>query len=665
MKSFFLCLVLVVLTHLAVANVFAQPRISLPGDFNHLLNKPYNGAFAIAPDRRLAVAMSTAMSPAQTGILTSFDPVTGTVFDTETVGFGPTQVALIPVSGGYRVAAMYRPAGSRTIAIYDLSYDGILTPRAPAPLDTTSGQETELKLSRNLRAAFVWLHKNSVDQLESVNLDNGTLIDQLVTTGSERLEYFEDDSRRLIAMGRASQVYFFEVSTDGHLTALGATALPVAGEVNALPLVFSADGHYLFAGAEKLVVIDTATRAVVGSIENVFGSHLRLFSHGSRQLLADWPGVGNTISVVDVNDPVHPQLVNQVALNDIPQIIDADFSADGKRVVYLNRESVGALSIPSLARLWSNTLDTQAGFKVQVFGPYDHILGAWGSTSNFGATIYSLPDRTNLRSNFDGDSRSDIGVYRPSTGNWYWLNSHDSSLGTVHVGQSGDVAVPADYDGDGITDAAVYRPSDGNWYIRDSSTSKVHPFAFGLSSDEPVPGDYDGDGKCDLAVFRRSPNRWYVLLSSDGSLRMKKLPGFSGRPVAGDFDGDRRADFATFNGNGDWQILTSSDGVVRIKQFGQAGDIPFGLDWDNDGFGDLAVYRPQSGTWYVQRSFFGFQAIQFGLGTDVPSPADYKGNGEIQPAVFRPSTGTWYILDGGFVNTYQFGNSTDIPAPSK
>lgn len=665
MRIFLRWLAVFILAQFCLANASAQPRIGLPGDFNYLLNKPYNGAFAITPDRQLAVALSTSASSAQTGTLTSFDPVTGTIFDSETVGFGPTQVALIPVIGGYRVAAMYRPGGSRSIAIYDLSYEGILTPRTPAPLDTTSGQDTDLKLSRNLRAAFVWLHKNSVDQLESINLDTGARIDQLVTIGSERLEYFENDNRRLIVMGRSPQIYFFEVSNDGHLTALSPAALPIAGDGNPLPLLFTADGRYLFAGAEKLFVIDTMTRQVVGSIENVFGSRMRLFNDGSRQLLADWPGIGNTISIVDINDPVYPQLVNQVALSSIPLIIDADFSANGNRLIYMNRESVGALAVPSLTRVWTNTLDTQNGFKLQVFGPYDHILGAWGSTSNSGATIYSLPDRTNLRSNFDGDSRSDIGVYRPSNGYWYWLNSHDNSLGTVRVGEPGDIAVPADYDGDGITDAAVYRPSDGNWYIRDSSTSKVHPFPLGISSDEPVPGDFDGDGKCDLAVFRRNPNRFYVLRSSDGSLVMKKLPGSSGRPIVGDFDGDRRADFATFTANGGWQILTSSDDTLRVSQFGQAGDIPFGLDWDNDGKADLAVYRPQTGTWYVQRSFFGFRAYQFGLATDIPTPADYKGNGEIQPAIFRPATGTWYVLDGGFVNAYQFGSSTDVPVPSR
>ena len=72
--------------------------------------------------------------------------------------------------------------------------------------------------------------------------------------------------------------------------------------------------------------------------------------------------------------------------------------------------------------------------------------------------------------------------------------------------------MPGEYDGDGKTDLAVYRPSTGTWFIRHSSTGYATSasYQWGLSTDVPVPGDFDGDAKTDLAVWRPSTGTWYL-----------------------------------------------------------------------------------------------------------------------------------------------------------
>ena len=89
--------------------------------------------------------------------------------------------------------------------------------------------------------------------------------------------------------------------------------------------------------------------------------------------------------------------------------------------------------------------------------------------------------------NYDGDTKDDIAVFRPSTGVWYIIRSSDSVIITVPWGLSGDIPVPGDYDGDGKDDQAVYR--GGIWYLNQSTSGSLG-VAFGLGSDNPIPKAY-------------------------------------------------------------------------------------------------------------------------------------------------------------------------------
>ena len=119
-------------------------------------------------------------------------------------------------------------------------------------------------------------------------------------------------------------------------------------------------------------------------------------------------------------------------------------------------------------------------------------------------------------SDFDGDGRTDLAVFRPSNGGWFVFNSGSGTTVAVPFGVSGDVPVEGDYDGDGRTDLAVFRPSNGAWYIRRSSDGVVTVANWGVATDIPVPGDYDNDRKTDMAVWRPGNGVFYVLKSSTG-----------------------------------------------------------------------------------------------------------------------------------------------------
>ena len=262
---------------------------------------------------------------------------------------------------------------------------------------------------------------------------------------------------------------------------------------------------------------------------------------------------------------------------------------------------------------------------------------------------------------FDGDSKADISVYRPSSGTWYVQNSQ-AGFSALQFGQASDKIVPADYDGDGKTDIAIWR--DGIWYLQ-RSTQGFASMQFGSPSDVPVPSDYNGDGKADLAVYRPSNGTWYVLNAATNQYTSQQWGASTDKPVVADYDGDGKADYAVHRPeNGIWYILRSRDGFFSV-QWGESTDKPVGGDYDGDGKADQAVYRPSNGTWYILRSQDGFTSAQFGESTDLPVPSDYDGDGKTDIAVYRPANGTWYQMKStqGFT-AIQFGDSTDRPIPN-
>ena len=263
------------------------------------------------------------------------------------------------------------------------------------------------------------------------------------------------------------------------------------------------------------------------------------------------------------------------------------------------------------------------------------------------------------RADFDGDGRTDVSVFRPTT-NVFYLFESTSGLVITGFGAAGDTPAPGDYDNDGKTDLALYRPgAAASFQLIRSSNSTMASQALGTTGDIPVASDYDGDGTTDYAVFRPSNNTWNVIKSGGGT--SNTAFGQSGDlPVVGDFDGDTKADLGVYR-NGQWLYLPSSAPINPVViNWGLPGDIPVPADYDGDGKDDLAVYRPSDGIWYVINSSGGFVFYNWGLNGDVPIPGDYDGDGKDDIGVYR--NGIWYIYGStAGVQIYNFGLATDKP----
>jgi glucose/arabinose dehydrogenase len=266
---------------------------------------------------------------------------------------------------------------------------------------------------------------------------------------------------------------------------------------------------------------------------------------------------------------------------------------------------------------------------------------------------------------FDGDGKTDLAVFRRTDGIWLVRRSSDGGTRTQQWGAPGDIPVPGDYDGDGKSDFAVWRRSEGTWYVVLSSNGATTSRQWGAPGDIPVPGDYDGDGKTDLAVWRRTTGTWYVIQSSSGAMTAQQWGTPGDIPIPGDYDGDGRTDLAIWReSEGAWYVIQSSDRLRFKKQWGLPGDLPFAGDFDGDKKSDFIVWRESEGIWYVLQSSNGASITRkWGVAGDIPVPGDYDGDGKSDFAIWRESEGTWYVIQSsnGATTTQSFGSPGDRP----
>lgn len=199
-----------------------------------------------------------------------------------------------------------------------------------------------------------------------------------------------------------------------------------------------------------------------------------------------------------------------------------------------------------------------------------------------------------------------------------------------------------DFDGDARSDIGVYHPPSGTWYIR-RTTRGFYQVQFGYAEARPVAGDFDGDGVSDLALYDHRYGHWHMWRSKSG-YRLTQF-GFPGTiPVAADYDGDKLTDIGVYYPpSGTWSLFLSQKGFMT-KQFGFGGTVPVPADYDGDGLTDLAVYYPTTRQWYIFGSSSGFRTFVLTNVNGIPVPWDY-GAGKAFPAIYSSNPPRWHFAN--------------------
>jgi hypothetical protein len=147
--------------------------------------------------------------------------------------------------------------------------------------------------------------------------------------------------------------------------------------------------------------------------------------------------------------------------------------------------STGTLNHVSMSHFQVRTGDLTGDNAAEVVS-HDPGSGEFTVVGHYTLRFGSPGDRV-IAADFDGDNKGDFAVFRPATGDWWWLRSSDSVVSVTHWGVNGDIPVPADYDNDGVTDLAVYRPASPQsiFYVL-GSTAGFSALGFGVETDSVV-----------------------------------------------------------------------------------------------------------------------------------------------------------------------------------
>ena len=278
-------------------------------------------------------------------------------------------------------------------------------------------------------------------------------------------------------------------------------------------------------------------------------------------------------------------------------------------------------------------------------------LGWTGGCTGIADCKMTLSSNTTVTANFVNNLTDRIGIYRPSTGEWFLDRNGNGKWDEIDsyaepIGETVGVPVVGDWDGSGKTKLGLFVPKSpqSQWLLECEVDNCVR--SFGQPTDLPMVGRWTTASIDEIGVFRPSEKKWYLDSNHNGVL-----------------DGCRTDECPSFS--------------IYMN-----GDVPVAGDWSGSGITHLGLFRPNTGEWFLNRN--GNRSwnnckkdtcfTNFGKAGDLPVIGDWNGTGISKIGVFRSSTGEWLLdlngngkWDGPGVDLYVtgYGESGEIPIVGK
>ncbi|UOG62592.1 SpvB/TcaC N-terminal domain-containing protein [Leptospira noguchii] len=274
---------------------------------------------------------------------------------------------------------------------------------------------------------------------------------------------------------------------------------------------------------------------------------------------------------------------------------------------------------------------------------------------------------------YNGDGISDILFFNPKSGNWkaaegrkeggynfkLYANRYQGydSLEKIRFFKGN---VSGDYNGDGRSDIAFYLPSTRDFIVAEHDGRVFQFQSYGrLMNSVPdifrmewFSGDYDGNGLSDSVLFDEPTGQWTLMLNKGGSFEFLRFSKKFQNVFRNDYLPDSNLDSSNTNDS-------TKPGKDRDKVNLLVGD------YNGDGRTDISLYDSRSGKWFVGENhrnpnkndsvyfqmqwklYKVFTAPEQSLFSHDRFSGDFNGDGFSDFLLFDRSSGEWTLGETG------------------
>jgi RHS repeat-associated protein len=351
-------------------------------------------------------------------------------------------------------------------------------------------------------------------------------------------------------------------------TTLAITLVATDPDLNPMTYVIKKDGATIGSGAYASTVTLTTSFSAIGD-------------HTISATVTDNGGLAvSETKGIDIVDPA----LNQYAINPVM----GDFNGDCLMDLGLHNSDTGKWEVAiSQAGVFTNAVDWLSGFGV---------TRDWAPTGG----------------DFNGDGRTDVGIYNSATGEFKPALSNGSGFAaggawfTLSGASSSWQIFTGNFNADKFTDLGFYNKDTGEVKAALSTgsgfgvqTTWLNPADTGYSA---TSGDFNGDGLSDLCLFKKSTGAFKVAFSNsktfvDGSV-WKSGYAVNQDPILSDFNHDGLTDIGYWEKtSGVWHYAISSGNQFSEKGawLGNYGTIEDESattgDFNGDGVTDRALFK--------------------------------------------------------------------------